>query len=169
MQKISISKYIFANRHALWLIKENKRDNNLWPKPKNWYHLRLLTINPWGGRRQKEFSIKYQRHRSSSGLTLPHHQLVHASSVMSCHVMSWVIIGHIIIVDHVYSKCIVKWKSKGHTWNIKSHVSWKVIESQTIMRVVKYSQGGWSITPWLYIHPHYIRKGFFTLGAPTRN
>lgn len=35
------------------------------------------------------FSSRYQRHSSSSSMTLPHHQAVHVTSVMSCHVMNF--------------------------------------------------------------------------------
>ena len=49
-------------------------------------------------------------------------------SLVSCHVTLQVIICHITIVDYVisYSKCIVKWKSKGHIENMKIHVKSKI-------------------------------------------
>lgn len=56
---------------------------------------------------------------------------------MSLH--EWSYSTSLLWIMYIVFKCIVKWKSKGHTWNVKSNVSWKFIGSQTVMRVVKES------------------------------
>ncbi len=55
------------------------------------------------------------------------HIITQSVSSISWHVLSQVIICYIIVVDYVitYSKCIVKWNSKGHIQNMKSHVKSK--------------------------------------------
>jgi len=68
--------------------------------------------------RKKEVKIRTTWH---------YHIIMQSMSSVSCHVLSWVIMCHIIIVDYIiiYSKCIVKWNSKGHIQNMKIHVKSK--------------------------------------------
>ena len=141
-----------------WSIKRKQRDTSLRPPSKTEDHWSFCITKPCKGE-EKASSRRHPTHRSNSYLTFPHHQAVHVSSVMS-----WVVICHITIVDHVY--CIqmyCKVELQRTHMNVKIHVSWKFIGSQIVMRVVKewplviyipslYEQRNFS--PWLLPQGH---------------
>ena len=117
-------------------IETKKRNTSLRPLFKNGDHWIFHTTKPCRGE-EKAPSRRHPTLSSNSDLIFPHHLVVHVSSVISCHVTSGHMSHHYCGSCILYSKSILKWKSKGHTWNVKSHVSWKVIGSQIVMRVVK--------------------------------
>jgi len=120
-----------------WSITRKKRDKILRPLSKTKYHWIFYITKPCRGE-EKAYS-RYIQHLAPT-MTQHSHIIKQSMSTMSCHVMSWVVTYHITIVDHVYwIQMFCKWNSKGHTWNVKSHVSWKVIGNQIVMRVVKDS------------------------------
>ena len=106
-------KDILVVEYSSWSIKRKQRDTSLQSPFKTWDHWRSLITEPCRGEK-KSILKKTLVHSSSSGLTLPHHQEVYVSSVISCHVR--VFICQTIVVNDVnyISKCIVKWKSKGN-------------------------------------------------------
>jgi len=85
------------------------------------------------------------------------HIINQSMSAVSCHVMSDHMPHHYCGSCILYSKCILKCKSKGSTWNVKSHVSLKFIWSQTVTRVVKES-------PLVIYTPSLYEQGTFHLG-----
>jgi len=100
-------------------------------------------------------------------MSLPYHKAVHVNSVMSCHVMNF----H---RPHPhFGSCIFKIYFKGevqgtHTeyeesCKLKGHRKSNSHEgSQRVTMRVKHH-------PWLYINPHYMSKGLFTLAPPTKH
>lgn len=147
--------------------KSKRRNTSLQPPSKTEDHWRPCIIKLCEGK-EKSYPITHLLLSSSNTLKLPHHQ---ACTCQWCHVkpchdllyaasLTWVM----YIVNQMYYKVEVQWTHM----NMKNHVSWKVIRSWTIIRIVKEWQGV-SITPLLYISPHFIRKVFFNLAPPTRH
>jgi len=119
--------------------------------------------------KRKEFLRRHSTLSISSGLTLPHHQEVHVSSVRSCNVMS----GHMPhLMDNgvtYVSKIHCKWKSKWHVWNTKSHVKLKIHRKSNNCEGIRRVTRKVKQPPQCYIYSLIIRaRDFFTLAPLVR-
>lgn len=106
-EETCLKTYLYSNG---WMNPRRARKTNTSVKPysKTKDHWRPDIIKLCGGEKKEHPRTDLSINNNS----------VQSISVVSFQVIAWEFICHITIVGHVYckSKCILKWKSNGHSW-----------------------------------------------------